>query len=124
MQSLAWMIDRHNFRVTIDGHTRQVPVEKTGDYTAWELSADRANAVRRSLVRYAVDEGNIERVTGFASTQPLTGEKPDAEVNDRITLSLTFAAKAPKNPPAKVNDSSPAAKHSNPPNLSDQKSPP
>ena len=99
MQSLAWMIDRHHFRVTIDGHTRQPAQEKTGDYTEWELSADRANAARRSLVHYAVEPRYVERVTGYGATKTLDGEKPDGESNDRITLSLTLTSKSPKTLP-------------------------
>lgn len=93
MQNIAWTIDRHHFRVTIDGHTRAGQKSATADYGDWELSADRANAARRSLVYYAVDPNLIERVTGYAATQPLPGEKPDAESNQRVTLSLTLSAK-------------------------------
>jgi chemotaxis protein MotB len=93
MQNLAWMIDRHHFRVTIDGHTRSHLSLPNGDYGAWELSADRANAARRSLVRYAVDPSLIERVSGYADTRPIPGESPDSETNQRITLSLSLSAK-------------------------------
>jgi chemotaxis protein MotB len=99
MQNLAWNIDHHKFRVTIDGHTRArilpaKPVAEQPDYTDWELSSDRANAARRSLVRYAVEPGLIERVTGYADTKPVAGEAPTAEANQRVTLSLTLNAKA------------------------------
>jgi chemotaxis protein MotB len=94
IQNLAWLIDRHGFRVTIDGHTRaDLPLPKP-DYTSWELSADRANSARRSLVYYAVEPGMIERVSGFGDTHPLPGEKPAAESNQRITLSLSLSAKS------------------------------
>jgi chemotaxis protein MotB len=94
MQSLAWMIDRHHFHVTIDGHTKENTDLKRGDYTTWELSADRANAARRTLVHYAVENGLIERVTGYAGTKPMPGEGPDSEANQRVTLNLTLTAKA------------------------------
>jgi chemotaxis protein MotB len=96
MQGMAWTIDRHHFRVTIDGHTTQPPEEQTGEYTDWELSTDRANAARRSLVHYAVESKYIDRVAGYAGTKPLDGEKPGAESNDRITLSLTLTSKTRK----------------------------
>jgi chemotaxis protein MotB len=96
MQSLAWLIDRHRFRVTIDGHTR-TELEFTRDsYSAWELSSDRANAARRALVHYAVSPGMIERVTGYGDTRPLDGIAPHDESNQRITLSLTMRSR-PKN---------------------------
>ncbi len=109
MQNLAWLIERDHFRVIIDGHTRS-NLQMTGDaYTPWELSADRANAARRSLVHYAVDPKGIERVTGYADTRPVEGETPDAESNQRITLSLSLA-KLTDEPDHKQATLSPAAK--------------
>lgn len=93
MQSLAWNIDHHHFRVAIDGHTRANTQLTKPDYTPWELSADRANAARRSLVHYAVDPSQIERVTGYASTRPLAGQAPDSDANQRVTFSLTLTTK-------------------------------
>jgi chemotaxis protein MotB len=93
IQNLAWLIDRHGFHVTIDGHTRADLPLKRPDYSAWELSTDRANSARRSLVYYAVDPAMIERVSGYGDTHPLAGEKPAAESNQRITLSLSLSAK-------------------------------
>ncbi|AOS45130.1 Motility protein B [Lacunisphaera limnophila] len=94
LQSMAWLIDRHRFRVTIDGHTRAGLVLPREEYTAWELSSDRANAARRLLVYYAVEAELIERVTGYAATVPLPNEDPAAEANQRITLSLALGQKA------------------------------
>lgn len=93
LQSIAWTIDRHQFRVTIDGHTKSGLELKKEGYTAWELSSDRANAARRLLVYYAVDASLIERVTGYADTKPLPQEPPTSDANQRITLSLTLTAK-------------------------------
>jgi chemotaxis protein MotB len=93
LQSLAWTIERHKFHVTIDGHTKGNLDLKRPDYTAWELSADRANASRRLLVHYAVEPAQIERVTGYADTKPMEGETRESEANHRITLSLTLTAK-------------------------------
>jgi chemotaxis protein MotB len=109
MQNLAWLIERHHFRVIIDGHTRsQIQFDKE-DYSAWELSADRANAARRCLVHYAVDPASIERVTGYADTRPVDGERPDSEANQRITLSLSLATNSSANKQAAAAEA-PAAK--------------
>jgi chemotaxis protein MotB len=93
MQSLAWLIDRHHFRVMIDGHTREGLVLPREDYTTWELSSDRANAARRKLVYYAVEPQLIDRVTGYGSTRPLPNGPPTDESNQRITLSLSLNRK-------------------------------
>lgn len=88
MQSMAWMIERHGFRVVIEGHTRSGLLLEQPDYTSWELSADRANSARRALVRYAVDPALVERVTGYADTRPISAAEPESEANQRVTLSL------------------------------------
>lgn len=94
LQNLAWMIDRHKFRVTIDGHTRAGLPAPVPDYSGWELSADRANASRRLLLHYAVDASLFDRVSGYADTRPLPNEDPASESNQRITLSLSLTSKA------------------------------
>ncbi len=99
MQSMAWLIERHGFLVVIEGHTRAGLVLDTPEYGLWELSADRANAARRALVRYAVDEVMIERVTGFADTRPMPALAPDSESNQRVTLSLRLG-RPPSRPAA------------------------
>jgi len=105
MQSLAWMIDRQKFRIVIEGHTRQGLVLPKTDYTAWELSADRANAARRALTLYAVDPTRVERVTGYADTRPIPFQAPDSEANQRITLSLTVGTRQKE----KAKEPSPAS---------------
>jgi chemotaxis protein MotB len=92
MQNLAWMIDRHHFHVAIDGHTRANITSTRENYSSWELSADRANSARRSLVHFAVEPELVERVTGYADTKPLAGERPESEANERVTISLTLSA--------------------------------
>jgi len=94
MQSLSWMIERNHFQVIIDGHTRAGLKLPSGDYSAWDLSADRANATRRLLVHYAVDPAQIERVAGYGDTLSLAGEKPESESNERVTLSLSMKNKS------------------------------
>jgi chemotaxis protein MotB len=94
MQNLAWLIDRYQLRVAIDGHTRANLDLHEEKFTAWELSTDRANAARRTLVYYALDPRKIERVTGYADTRPLKGERADSDSNQRITLSLALSNKS------------------------------
>lgn len=93
LQNMAWLIERHHFRVTIDGHTRTQLDFRTEDYSSWELSADRANVARRILVHYAVAPEQIERVAGYGATRPMQGETPESEANQRITLNLSLTSK-------------------------------
>jgi chemotaxis protein MotB len=91
MEGLAWMIDRNGFQVIIEGHTRSGLELPRADYTAWELSADRANATRRALTRYAVSPELIRRVTGYGDTRPVPLEPPASESNQRVTISLSVS---------------------------------
>ena len=100
MQNLAWMVDRHKFRVTIDGHTKRPATPPPSDDAGWELSTERANASRHLLVYYAVDPGLIERVTGYADTKPLPNEAPTSDSNQRVTLMLTMESKKDQDKPA------------------------
>ncbi len=94
LQGMAWMIERHGFLVVIEGHARPDPALDKPDYTTWELSADRANAARRALVRYAVEPELVERVTGYADTRPMPGMDPASEANQRVTISLRLGTEA------------------------------
>ncbi|MCX7713003.1 MAG: OmpA family protein [Chthoniobacterales bacterium] len=89
LQNLAWLIERYNFRVFIDGHTAKWTEQPDSKYGPWELSADRANSARRALERYAVNPKKIERVTGYGDTSPIPGEDPTSTRNERITVSLS-----------------------------------
>ena len=113
LQSLAWLIDRHSFNVVIEGHTKRGLDLAQPDYSAWELSADRANAARRALTHFAVAERLIERVTGYADTHPLPLTPPESEANQRVTLSLRVgqhtAAPGPVPQPALAAATPPAA---------------
>ena len=98
LQGMAWTIERHHFRVAIDGHTRSKLEFAKPDYSSWELSAERANAARRCLVHYAVGEEQIERVTGYGDTHPVKGLTRESPGNERITIYLTLTA------PTKLKD--------------------
>ena len=109
MQSLAWVVDRNKFRVTIDSHSRRIAEPIREDYTAWELSADRANATRRALVFYAVDNEQIDRVSGYADTRLQDPAKPESDANDRITISLALTSKIKAKPAPSAQVSAAAA---------------
>ena len=96
MQSLAWIVERNHFLIAIEGHTRSGLVMPNPDYGPWELSADRANAARRALVKYAVEPSQIERVTGYANTHPIPLSPPESEGNQRVTMSLRVGNKQNK----------------------------
>lgn len=90
MQTLAWIVERNGMHVAIDGHMASGTQMPTEEYSMWELTADRANAARKSLESYAVSREKIDRITGFGDTRPLDGTPSNAEINQRLTISLTI----------------------------------
>jgi chemotaxis protein MotB len=57
-------------------------------YGPWELSADRANAVRKLLEAGGVPTSHIYMVSGLADTQPLFPDDPSIAANRRVTITL------------------------------------
>jgi chemotaxis protein MotB len=73
--------------VAIEGHTDSAPYgAKNGEYTNWELSADRANAARRVLVSSGMKTAQVEAVRGYADTRLRTPETPLDPSNRRISI--------------------------------------
>src|ERR1700693_1113655 len=58
------------------------------DYGAFDLSADRANAVRQILEREGLPPAHIFAVSGKADTQPLFPDDPTLSANRRVTITL------------------------------------
>jgi chemotaxis protein MotB len=76
-----------NNRVAVEGHTDSVPyASQAGQYTNWELSADRANAARRVMVEAGLAIEKIEAVRGYADTRLRTPEQPTDPSNRRISI--------------------------------------
>ena len=63
-------------RDSITGHTSASRQPPRPGYGSWELSADRANAVRKILEEEGVPTANFFMVAGHADTQPLFPDDP------------------------------------------------
>ncbi len=89
LQTLSWVIARYDtFLTEVEGHTEHGMKPRSDEYTAWELSADRANVARRALIDYGVKDYQIRKVAGFADTMPLPNFEPSDEINRRVTILL------------------------------------
>lgn len=85
LHELAGIIGTVPNRISISGHTDSRPYERP-HYGNWELSADRANAARRSLLAAGLPADKIGRVVGLASSVLLDPQAPDSPVNRRISI--------------------------------------
>jgi chemotaxis protein MotB len=73
------------YPVWIEGHTDAHPYRK-GSYTNWELSVDRANAVRKELASTGIPGDRIMKVIGYASTDPIVRDDPYSPLNRRVSI--------------------------------------
>lgn len=87
LEIIVPVLDRALNNLAIVGHTDARPFGTGGNYTNWELSADRANTARRLLGRFGLAEHRVERVTGRAATE-LLSDDPFAAQNRRIAITL------------------------------------
>ncbi len=88
LQRLAAPLKATGFRLSITGHTAASRLPSSPNYGPWELSADRANAVRKELESEGVPASHIYMVAGRADTQPLFPDDPYIAANRRVTITL------------------------------------
>lgn len=73
-------------KISIAGHTDSSGYHSSSEYTNWELSADRANAARRLLLKGGVEGNRIAQAVGMADTIPFDKENPYNPRNRRISI--------------------------------------
>jgi chemotaxis protein MotB len=110
--------------VVVEGHTdaRPYAASKTGGYSNWELSADRANAARRAMEKNGLWDGQVHGIRGYADTNLRVPEQPLDPHNRRVTVIVQHLFKEsdlpasirPKSTPAPAPDSAPAAAPTHP----------
>ncbi|MCH2250662.1 MAG: OmpA family protein [Cognatishimia sp.] len=76
--------------MVISGHTDAVPFANQTSYDNWDLSSDRANAMRRVVLQSGVTQDRILRVSGLADTQLLMEDAPKDPSNRRIEVLLAY----------------------------------
>jgi chemotaxis protein MotB len=88
IQKLAPSLKAMPFRISITGHTAANSVPPRPGYGPWELSADRANAIRQILAAEGIPPGHFYVVSGKADTDPLFPDNPSMAANRRVTITL------------------------------------
>jgi chemotaxis protein MotB len=88
IQRLAAPLKATPLRVAVVGHTAAGFVPARSDYDAFDLSADRANAVRQILEREGLPSSHIFAVSGKSDSQPLFPDDPTLPANRRVTITL------------------------------------
>lgn len=88
VQKLAGQFKTMPYRLSITGHTAATKAPQARGYGPWDLSADRANAIRQILEAEGVPGSHIFMVAGKADTQPLFPDDPYIAANRRVTVTL------------------------------------
>jgi chemotaxis protein MotB len=83
---LALVLNDVPNKLSLSGHTDSTPYMTETGYSNWELSADRANASRRELVRGGLADAKVLRVVGLAAANHLDPKDPFNPVNRRISI--------------------------------------
>jgi chemotaxis protein MotB len=96
LDAVARILTKLPNRVSISGHTDATSF-KGGQYTNWDLTSDRANAVRRVLEQNGLTNDRVYQVVGKADSEPLFPENPKMAANRRI--SIVLLREAPVTPP-------------------------
>jgi chemotaxis protein MotB len=97
IQKLAGPLKAVPYRISITGHTAATSTAPQPGYGPWNLSVDRANAVRRILEEEGMPSANFYEVGGKADTDPLFPDDPYMAANRRVTI--TLMREAPPVPP-------------------------
>ncbi len=97
IEKLAGPLKASPYRISITGHTAASKTAPSPEYGPWNLSADRANAVRQILEEEGLPSSKFYAVAGKADTDPLFPDDPFMAANRRVTI--TLMREAPAVPP-------------------------
>ncbi len=75
-------------KVQISGHTTANRLTGKAGYSNWELSSDRANAIRAILAESGVSSEQVHSVVGKADSDPLFPNDAYLAANSRVTILL------------------------------------
>lgn len=98
---VARVLSRAGLSMTVDGHTDARPYP-SAVYDNWDLSTDRANAMRRELKFAGVSVKQFLSVRGLADTKLRRPDQPLHESNRRVSLFLPFQTEAEGLPRTKL----------------------
>jgi chemotaxis protein MotB len=88
IERLAAPLRATSLRVTLVGHTSSAVLPGRIDVDGFDLSWQRANAVRQILKREGLPVSNVLSVSGKADSEPLFPDDPTLAANRRVTITL------------------------------------
>lgn len=70
LKKIAGSLTNIKYRITIEGHTDNLPIQSLQFPSNWELSSARAGAVARLFIENGIPKEKVE-IVGFADNKPL-----------------------------------------------------
>jgi len=91
VDQIAPLLRSGDFRISVEGHTDDLPINTTYFPSNWELSGARAASVARQLIAQGVDRTRL-RIVGYADTRPTVENADDQsrQRNRRVSIELLF----------------------------------
>lgn len=97
-------------KVLIEGHTDSKAF--AGEYSNWELSADRANSARKVMMEHGMRHDQVAQIRGFADQHLRHPDDPENPSNRRISIIIQYREDVPHPPEeaAEPTEAAPAEK--------------
>ena len=106
LKHLAPLLGKMPNHIQVGGHTDSRPFPTSAVITNWDLAFARANAARKVMEANGLWPGQINRVVGYADSEPLVPDNPLADENRRLSILAQRNKPAPP-PPEKDTDGKP-----------------
>jgi chemotaxis protein MotB len=82
------MIDSQPNYIAISGHTASVQDSETSTIDFWNISAQRANEVRKFMTEKLIDQDQVVRIIGKSDKEPFDAKNPYDIKNMRVGITL------------------------------------
>jgi len=86
--AMAPLLEKMPNQIRITGHTAAGIIYNNPRYGRWELSADRANAIRGILEEFGLSSDRVFSVAGKGDAEPFFPNDPYLASNQRVTILL------------------------------------
>ena len=90
ISAIAPLLDKLSNQIVISGHVASGGTFDDPQYGPWELSMDRANAVRQILGEFGLTDDHISSVTGRATSDPFFPNDPYLPGNERVDIKVLY----------------------------------
>jgi chemotaxis protein MotB len=87
IEELVTALDDERVKISVEGHTDDMPIKTPQFPSNWELSSIRATTVARELIAHGIPQQRI-RVTGYADTRPRAPN--DSAANRALNRRVSF----------------------------------